>query len=195
MAACRAASWALVRASTAMLDHRRPGVRDCLARSGHPRRLVGVAGVGDDRGHRPVDPAAAGGVDLAQHRLVGLAVAQHGGGDGHHLRRAAVVLVQPDDLGAPEDLGQPVQQRRVGAVEPVDGLVGVAHDEEVGLIGQQRGEQPELGRVHVLHLVDEEMAGAPADGIGECGVAGQRVGAGHDEVVEVEHASRVRSAS
>ena len=64
-----------------------------------PGRLVGVAGVGDHRGHGAVDPAAGGGVDLAQHRLVGLAVPEHGGGHRHHLRRAAVVLVQADDLG------------------------------------------------------------------------------------------------
>ena len=30
------------------------------------------------------------------------------------------------------------------------------------------------------------MPGAPADGIGEGGIAGQRIGAGDDEIVEVE---------
>ena len=85
-----------------------------------------------------------------------------------------------------KSLGQAGEQGGVGAVEPVDGLVGVADDEEVGLVGEHRGEEAELGGVHVLHLVDEEVPGAPADGVGELGVAGQRVGAGDDEVVEVE---------
>ena len=79
-----------------------------------------------------------------------------------------------------EDLGQAVEQGRVGAVEAVDRLVGVADHEEVGLVGQHGGQQAELGRVDVLHLVDEEVPGAPADGVGELAVARQRVGAGHD---------------
>ena len=97
-----------------------------------------------------------------------------------------MVLVQPDDGGASQNVGQAVEQGRVGAVEPVDGLVGVADDEEVGLVAQHGGQQAELGRVDVLHLVDEEVPGAPSDRLGELGVARQRVGAGHDQVVEVE---------
>ena len=46
-----------------------------------------------------------------------------------------------------------------------------------------------MRRVHVLHLVDEEVPGAPADGVGELAVARQRVGTGHDQVVEVEQAA------
>ena len=87
-----------------------------------------------------------------------------------------------------QNVGQPVEQSGVGAIEPVHGLVGVPHHEQVGFVGQHRGEQPELGGVHVLHLVDEEVAGAPADGVGELAIACQRVGAGDDQVVEVEQA-------
>ncbi len=75
-----------------------------------------------------------------------------------------------------KQVGEAVQQRGVGAVEAVDGLVRVADDEEVGLVGQHRGQEAELRGVDVLHLVDEEVAGAPADGVGElcCRQPGRR---------------------
>ena len=186
-AACTTASWALVRVSTAMLDHGRPGVRDSLARAATQAASSSSRGVRHDLGDRPVHPGRAGQDHLAR-RPERAALPQDGGRHRDHLGRAAVVLVQPDDRGAAQNVGQPVEQGRVGAVEPVDRLVGVAHDEEVGLVGQHGGQQPELGRVDVLHLVDEQVPGAPADGVGELGVARQRVGAGHDEVVEVEEA-------
>ena len=99
-----------------------------------------------------------------------------------------MVFVEPDDLGPAQDFGQAVQQGGIGAVEAVDRLVGVAHHEEVGIVGEQRGEQAELGRVDVLHLVDEEVTAPPPYGVGEFAVAGQGVGTGDDEVVEVQQA-------
>ena len=184
-AAWTTASWALVRVSTAILDQRRPGVRAIFTRSATQAASSSLDAVGHDLGHRPVHPRGA-----RQHHLARVAeratLAQDGGRHRDHLGRAAVVLVQPDDRGAPQDVGQTIEQRGVGAVEPVDRLVGVADHEEVGLVGQHGGQQAELGRVDVLHLVDEQMPGAPADGVGELGVTRQRVGAGHDEVVEVE---------
>ena len=115
-------------------------------------------------GHRPVDPRRA-----RRHHLGPVAVAvavarrrttrraQHGGGHRHDLGGAAVVLVEADDLGPAQQLGQAGEQRGVGAVEPVDGLVRVADDEEVGIVGEHGGEEAELGGVDVLHLVDEEV--------------------------------------
>ncbi len=151
-----------------------------------PGRLVSVARVRDDGRNGAVDAAAGGGVDLSENGRVGLAIPEHCGGDRHHLRCAPVVLVQADDPGAAEDLGEPVQQRRIGSVEAVDRLVGVADHEEIGLVGEKGRQQPELCRVHVLHLVDEEVAGPPAHSVGEGGVAGQGIGAGGDQIVEVE---------
>ena len=72
----------------------------------------------------------------------------------------------------------------------VDGLVGVAHHEEVGFVGQEGREQPELGRVHVLHLVDEEVAVRQRTASANSAVAGQGVGAGDDQVVEVQQPRR-----
>ena len=97
-----------------------------------------------------------------------------------------MVLIEADDPGAAQEVRQSIEQGGIGAVESVDRLVGVAHHEEVGIIGEQRGQQAELGRVDVLHLVDEEVTATPADGVGERSVAGQGVGTRHDEVVEVE---------
>ena len=151
-----------------------------------PGGLVGVAGMADHGRHGAVDAAAAGRVDLPQNGGVGLAVPEHRSGDRHHLRRAPVVLVQADDLGPPEDLREPVQERRVGTVESVHRLIGVAHHEEVRLVGEEGRQQAELGRVHVLHLVDEEVAGPPPHGVGEGGIAGQGVGTGGDQIVEVQ---------
>ena len=143
-AACTTASWALVRVSTAMLDHGRPGVRAIFTRSAaQAASSSSVAwdttfGTGPStrvvRG-RTTSPAAA---ERA-------ALAQDGGGHRDHLGRAAVVLVEPDDLGAAQNVGQPVEQGGVRAVEPVHGLVGVAHDEEVGLVGQHCGQQTGTG--------------------------------------------------
>ena len=87
---------------------------------------------------------------------------------------------------AAQQLGQVPEQRRVGAVECVDGLVRVADDEEVRLVAEESGQEAELRRVHILHLVDEEVPGPPAHAVGEPGVAGQGIGAGDDQVVEVE---------
>ena len=74
MAACTTASWALVRARTAMLDQRRPGVCDCLARAAVQAASSASLAWADDGRHRAVDAAAGGGVDLPENGGVGLAV-------------------------------------------------------------------------------------------------------------------------
>ena len=152
---------------------------------GDPGRFVLARVVGHDFGDRPVHPRGA-----RQHHFARAAeratLAQDGRRHRDHLGRAAVVLVEPDDRGAAQNVGQPIKQGGVGAVEPVHRLVRVADHEQVGLVAQHGGQQAELRRVDVLHLVDEQMPGAPADGVGELGVTRQCVGAGHDEVVEVE---------
>ena len=186
MAACTLASCALVRVrprcSTSAVRawaHLRPGR--------HPGRLVVLGGVHDHLRHRPVGargaawapraPAAAGDRPARRWRPP-----PPGG--------AAVVLVEAHHPGAPQDLGQAVEQRRGRPRSTVDRLVGVADHEEVGVVGQHGRQQAELGRVHVLHLVDEEVARqrqrmASANPT----VAGQGVGAGDEQVVEVEAAA------
>ena len=122
------------------------GVADCLARTAvHAASSASLAWA-ITVGTGPSTRLLRGGVDLTEDRLVGLAVAEHRRGHGHHLRGTAMVLVEPDDFGAAQDLGQSIQQRRIRAVEPVHRLVGIADDEEVGLIGEQGGEQAGTGR-------------------------------------------------
>ena len=168
-----------------MLDQRRPGVARQFGSLRGPRGLLLIGAVRHHDRHRSIHTGGQRRHHVATRAGRGT-VAQDGGGHRDDLGGTPVVLVQTDHLGAPQELGEAVQQRGVGTVEAVDGLVRVAHDEEVGLVGEHRGQEPELRRVDVLHLVDEEVARAPADGIGELAVAGQGVGTGDDEVVEVE---------
>ncbi len=100
-----------------------------------------------------------------------------------------MVLVEADDASAPKKLRQASEEGGVGPIERIHGLVGVTDDEEVRLVTEQGGEQAELCRIHILHLVDEEVPGAPPDAVGEAGIAGQGVGTGDDEIVEVQQSS------
>ena len=75
----------------------------------------------------------------------------------------------------------------VGAVPPVDGLVGVAHHAEVGSTVQPGVEKLELERVHVLELVHVQVAEPPPLGVGKPLVGGQGPTALVEQVVEVDH--------
>ena len=73
--------------------------------------------------------------------------------------------------------------------------MGVAHHEHVPPVAAPRLEQPELQRVDVLELVDEEVAEAPALGGGEAGVALDGAGARAEQVVEVDDVASVALAA
>ena len=126
--------------------------------------------------------------------------AEHRARGRDDLRRRAVVAAEAHDADVGEPLGrelcgEPDEERRVGAGEPVDRLVGVADDAEVGAVAEPRPQQPELRRARVLELVDEEMAEAPALRGGELGVALEHVGTAGDEVVEVDEAAACASGA
>ncbi|MEZ5262084.1 MAG: hypothetical protein R2755_09955 [Acidimicrobiales bacterium] len=110
-------------------------------------------------------------------------------GHGHHGGTGAVVGAQLHDLPAVEQLDQPVEEGGVGAVPPVDRLVGVTHRAQVTVRPEPRQQQFELQRVHVLELVDEEVAEAVALGLGEGRVGSERLGAALEQVVEVHQAA------
>ena len=186
MAACTAASWALVRASTAMRTSAARGYGTASARSAAQAASSASLAWAITAGTGPstrllraasISPRTVSSDSLSRSTAVATATTW---GVQRWFSSSRMTLVPP------QDLGQSIEQRRIGAVEAVDGLVGVAHHEEVGLVGEEGRQQAELGRVDVLHLVDEEVAGPPADGVGEGGVAGQRIGAGDDQIVEVE---------
>ena len=89
------------------------------------------------------------------------------GGGADDLGRRPVVVVEPQDPGARHERREIGQEGGVRPVPAVDGLVGVPDGEEVAVVAAQQCEQSELRGVHVLHLVDEEVAIPPADGLRE----------------------------
>jgi hypothetical protein len=149
-------------------------------RPGDAVGLVGVVVVGDDDGHRAVGPVGP--------QRPAAAAGQHRRGDREDLGARSVVVVHLDDRRSGEVVGEPGEVRRVGPVPAVDGLVGVTHDTEVVAVAEPTAEQPELQRVHVLELVDEEVAEPPALRIAERAVGLQGGGAMGQEVVEVDEA-------
>ena len=72
----------------------------------------------------------------------------------------AVVLLQPDDLGAPEMLFKIQDILNGGAAEAVDALVVVAHHAHVLPGARQKAHQLELGHAGVLIFVHQHIAEA-----------------------------------
>ena len=106
----------------------------------------------------------------------------------HDLWGAAVVHRQADDLDAGEAGLHVDEQGRIGTVEPVDGLRRIADEEQVVASGAEQVDEPVLERIQVLRLVDEHVAVAPAERIGEVGGVLQLADRVGEHVVEVDHA-------
>ena len=81
------------------------------------------------------------------------------------------------------------QQRRIGAVEPVDRLCRVADEEQVTTGADEQLEQVVLHGVEVLRLVDEDVTEAPAHDLGERWVGRQLAPEHEQQVVEVDDAA------
>jgi hypothetical protein len=139
--------------------------------------------VGDDG----PDRRAVGAIGTEWAALIAGSEDVNAGGDD--LGGAAMVDRQPDDLDtgkAPFDVDE---QGRVGAVEAVDRLRGVADEEQVVAAGPQQVDELVLERVEVLGLVDEQVSEAPPNGVGELVVATQVADRVGEHVVEVDHAA------
>ncbi len=117
---------------------------------------LGVLVVGLDHAHRQA-PAEVGPQLLRP--PVGVA-GDHGVGGIEDRLGRAVVLLEGDDPGAGEIMLELGDVADVGAAEGVDRLVGVADHGDVAVLGRQDGQQPELGMVRVLVLVDHDVAEA-----------------------------------
>ncbi len=157
------------------------------ARSARPAQPAGDrAGFGHvavgcgDRRYGPVSLRGAQKIGVRRAPL-----GQHRCGHGEDLRRRAVVVVESDDAGGGVAAGEAPQQRRVRSVPRVDGLVGIADHTQVETVAHPALEEPELGRVDVLELVDEQVPKAPPLGRGEGGVLLEVVDARDQQVVEV----------
>ncbi len=186
MAACTSASWALVRASTAMLDQRMPGRRDCLARkavhAASSASLAWAITVGTGPSTRllvaaSISPRTVSSVSLSRSTAVATATTC---GVQRWFSSSRMTFV-PRRIS-----GNRYSSDGSAPLNPYTDWLGSPTTKRSGSSDEQGGEQPELGRVHILHLVDEQVAGPPAHPVGERGITGQRVGAGRDEIVEVE---------
>ena len=168
------------------------------------RQHGGLAGAQDGRVERAHEPGDGGrlvvgvgeAVELDRSAVVpggdgvgGLAGrAQHvhpGADDG---RGRAVVDGQVDDLDPVQVTTDIGQQRRVGAVEAVDGLRRVADQEEVSALADEQAQQPELDRVEVLGLVHEHVLEAVPYDLGPQRILGHGRRRHRQQVVEVDDA-------
>ena len=103
-----------------------------------------------------------------------------------HLRRRAVVLLEPHDerLRKPVGHGEQVVGARTG--EAVDRLVVVADDAEIVAVAEPQVEQLLLEQVHVLHLVDGERAVLRAERLAHLGVLLEEPHRELEQILEVD---------
>ena len=145
---------------------------------------LGRLGVeGDDVGHRAV------GTVRHQVEATRRCLGQHRVGETEDLRGRPVVLVELDRLRVGHERRELVEELRVGAVPRVDRLVGVADHAQVDLGAHPCLQEPELQRVDVLELVDEQVAESPTASCGILGVGLDVAGREAEQVVEVDHAT------
>ena len=119
----------------------------------------------------------------------GAAVGEERGRDLHDLGRGPVVASELHDASAREVTGEGGEQVGVRAGEPVDRLIRVTDDAEIGPVAQPRAHEAELRGAGVLELVDEEVPEPPPLHRAELGVLLESVGTPPDQVVEVEDAA------
>ena len=98
---------------------------------------------------------------------------------------AAVVLLQLDDTGAGELLGEVEDVADLGGAERIDGLGIVADDGEPLAAGTEQFEDFRLQPVGVLVLIDQDVIEAAADGLAGVRV-GQQLPPEEQQVVEIE---------
>ena len=115
-----------------------------------------------------------------------LALRNDGVGDGEDRRGRSVVLIEHDDLRACEVLLEVEDVPHVGAAPCVDRLVVVADDADVSLPSREQLQQPVLGVVGVLVLVDEQPPERRAVTLQQLGEELEHVDGPEQEVVEVE---------
>ena len=86
-------------------------------------------------------------------------------------------------------MGEAQDSPHVGQAPGVDGLVVVTDHEQVVLRRRQQPHQAQLGGIHILELVDANVAEACLPAQAEPGIGTQEIGRAHHEVVEIDRAS------
>ena len=108
--------------------------------------------------------------------------------------RGAVVLLQAHHARVREVALEVEDVADVGAAPGVDGLVDVAHDEDVAVRVGEQAHDAVLRVVRVLVLVDEQVVERALPALAHVVEALQQVDAAHQQVVEVHRVGGVQAA-
>ena len=106
--------------------------------------------------------------------------------------RAAVVLLQPDDLRPREVLREVEDVVHLRAAPAVDGLVIVADHAEVSVDGGELAEQLVLGRIGVLELVHQDVAKASGVSLQDVVPLLEQLADPDDQVAEIDGVRRLQ---
>ena len=121
-------------------------------------------------------------------------MAYHGVGGAQDMTRGAVVLLQLDGLAVFKVLLKVQDVGDVGATPAINGLVVVAHDHEVLVLGGQQVGDFVLNVVGVLILVDANVAEALLVLVEHLGAGTQKLERAHEQVVEVHRIGGAQAA-
>ena len=90
-----------------------------------------------------------------------------------------MVFIEVHHLRARPAAGDIREEARVRPVPAVNGLVGVADDEEIVIVTEKCQQEAALERVDVLELVDEDVAPPPALGCSKTAIRFERTCVAH----------------
>ena len=121
-------------------------------------------------------------------------VTHHGVGGAQDMTRGAVVLLQLDGLAVFKVLLKVQDVGDVGATPAVNGLVIVAYDHEVLVLGGQQVGDLVLDVVGVLILVDANVAEALLVLVEHLGAGAQQLERAYEQVVEVHRVGGAQAA-
>ena len=121
-------------------------------------------------------------------------VTHHGVGSAQDMTRGAVVLLQLDGLAVFKVLLKVQDIGDVGATPAINGLIVIAHDHEVLVLGGQQVGDLVLDVVGVLILVDANVAEALLVLVEHLGAGAQQLERAHEQVVEVHRVGGAQAA-
>ena len=100
--------------------------------------------------------------------------------------RAAVILLETDDLGIGEVVFKLQDVRHLGAAPSVDALIVIAHHANIRRRARsQHAHEIELEAVGILELIDEHLGVAGSPLVADIGVFIQKLNGLHKEVVKI----------
>ena len=121
-------------------------------------------------------------------------VANNGISGAQDVTRGAIVLLQLDGLAVFKVLLKVQDVGDVGATPAINGLIVVAHDHEVLVLGGQQVGDLVLDVVGVLILVDANVAEALLVLVEHLGAGAQQLERAHEQIVEVHRVGGAQTA-